>query len=1113
MAKTNSVNIQTTKTVIPKIYAYTTPEIRRHDGWTKIGYTEQDDVKERIYQQTHTADIAAKYEWSGNAIFENTNTYFKDKAFHAYLRKKGYEQTKGTEWLHIEPTPAKEEFYKFREDQGIINDINEIEPYDLREEQNSAVNEAINYFDSHTNGEFLWNCKPRFGKTLAAYDLCKRIDAQNVLIVTNRPAISTSWYADYEKFLGTASGYRFVSDDSNLINKSLVLPDEEYTRFKESNRSDKSKRIMFLSLQDLKGSVYFHGDHDKLKCVKDTLWDLLIIDEAHEGVDTYKTNKAFEEIRRKRTLHLSGTPFKALASDKFLSDAIFNWTYADEQAAKRDWNKEEDNPYEDLPKLNLFTYQMSEVVKDVVERGFDLDDEKVSYAFDLNEFFKTDERGVFVHNQAVDMFLDALTKQERFPFSTEELRNELKHTFWLLDRVNSAKALMRKLQDHPVFKDYKIILAAGDGRLNDDEESIKSSYIAVTEAIKNEDKTITLSVGQLTTGVTIPEWTGVLMLCNLHSPAQYMQAAFRAQNPNLFFENREFKRKENAYVFDFDPARTLLIYESFANDLYSKTSGGKGNDDDRKANIKELLNFFTVYGEDDSGRMIALDPEKVLRIPRKIKSKEVVKRGFMSNFLFQNISLVFNGPKTVTDIINSMEAVKEPSKNNREDLFEKVNELDLDENGEVDIPEEIVVGTAADLFGERIYDTKSIDIVEDLLGASVYDTPIDEFTQKANTLTESIAASIKSTVIDSMIDATQEDLGRELKRSERNELESTLQGRINNTIRSIVDDYKRDINVHNAEELHELDKCYSEEGKDAVAERFEEKRKEVMEGLKSQVNSALDSFITQASEEVVRKVEESKQKEIAKNIEDNVKDRLRGFTRTIPSFLMAYGDDTVTLDTFDQIIPDEVFKEVTGITLDQFRFLRDGGDYEDEDTLEAKHFDGNIFDRTVFNDSITEFLKLRNKLSNYFDESQNEDIFDYVPPQKTNQIFTPKWVVKKMVDMLEEENPGCFSDPDNTFADLYMKSGLYIAEIVKKLFNDAHMKELFPDETARLQHIFAKQVYGLAPTEIIYRIATNFILGFNEKINIPVYHFAQADALEYAKEGTLQEKIDELFDE
>lgn len=277
------------------------------------------------------------------------------------------------------------------------------------------------------------------------------------------------------------------------------------------------------------------------------------------------------------------------------------------------------------------------------------------------------------------------------------------------------------------------------------------------------------------------------------------------------------------------------------------------------------------------------------------------------------------------------------------------------------------------------------------------------------------------------------------------------------------------------------------------------------------MSESIDKFVQSSGEEVVSTIETHKREEEKATIETAIRDHLRGFSRTIPSFLMAYGTENVTLDNFDTIIPDDVFKEVTSITLDQFRFLRDGGDYTDEETGELSHFDGNLFDSVVFNDSVKEFLNKRDALSNYFDESNDEDIFDYIPPQKTNQIFTPKWVVKKMVDMLEKENPGCFDNPDKTFIDMYMKSGLYITEIVKRLYNSEKIKALYPDSTERLQHIFAKQVYGLAPTEIIYRIALRFILGFDKNNSITENNFRLADALVYSKEGTLQEKINELF--
>ena len=229
--------------------------------------------------------------------------------------------------------------------------------------------------------------------------------------------------------------------------------------------------------------------------------------------------------------------------------------------------------------------------------------------------------------------------------------------------------------------------------------------------------------------------------------------------------------------------------------------------------------------------------------------------------------------------------------------------------------------------------------------------------------------------------------------------------------------------------------------------------------------------------------------------------------------LMAYGDNTVTLATFDTIIPDKIFLEVTSITLDQFKFLRDGGDYVEEETGQTKHFEGQLFDSVVFDDSVKEFLALKKKLADYFDEKSVEDIFDYIPPQKTNQIFTPKTMVKKMVDMLEQENPGCFDMPDKTFIDLYMKSGLYITEIVKRLYQSDEMKKQFPDNKERLKHIFEKQVYGLAPTEIIYKIATSYILGFDEDTKNIKHNFRQLDALPYAKDGTLEQMLDELYSE
>ena len=785
------IKINTAIKVTPQCYAYTTPGVPAHDGWTKIGFTER-DVETRINEQTHTVGVDHKTWWHFRATYM-TEPFgsFTDKDFHAYLKKLGIARKEGTEWFQIEPNTAKSDFIDFTQNHGTVSaddNTDEVIPYKLRDEQNQAVQSAIDYFKSHEKGEFLWNCKPRFGKTLSAYELCKRMDATNVLIVTNRPAIANSWYQDYETFLGPQSGYLFVSNVEGIKDKKYVLSRQEYLDKLNNFNDDLKGCIEFVSLQDLKGSIYFGGSYDKLAEVSaehGLKWDVLIIDEAHEGVDTYKTDTAFSHINRKHTLHLSGTPFKALANDKFADKAIYNWTYADEQRKKRDWDNasELENPYETLPRLSLYTYQMSDIVRDKVRKGIELADNDIEeYAFDLNEFFKSNESGKFVHDADVDKFLDALATQDKFPFSTPELRDKLKHTFWLLNRVASAKALAKKLKLHPVSKDYEIILAAGDGKLDDDEN--EKSFDRVTKAIKMHDKTITLSVGQLTTGVTIPEWTAVLMLSNMSSPSLYMQAAFRAQNPCLFHDVQgNSYRKKNAYVFDFDPARTLTIFEKFANDLIPKTSGDKGDFDQHRNNVRELLNFFPVYGEDDHGSMVELDAESVLTIPRHIHAKEVIERGFMSNFLFANISGIFGAPKEIIDLINNMQAIEEPK---------KLAPTGVDEN-------------------------------------------------------------------------------------------------------------------------------------------------------------------------------------------------------------------------------------------------------------------------------------------------------------------TP-------------ENPGCFDNPDATFADLYMKSGMYITEIVTRLFQSKRMQELYPDASKRLNHIFAKQVYGCAPTEIIYRICLRYILGFSDKIHIEKNNIKLCDTLQFAKEGTLKQELEKLFD-
>lgn len=1134
------IKIKTTCAVVPQCYAYTTPEVPSHDGWTKIGFTER-DVETRIKEQTHTVGVLHKTWWHMRAAYmtEPFGT-FTDKDFHAYLKKLGVNRKKGTEWFRIEPNSARVDFVDFIQNHGVIpgDGADAVIPYQLRDEQHKAVEMALNYFRAHEGGEFLWNAKPRFGKTLSAYDLCKKLGAKNILIVTNRPAIANSWYSDYETFFGPQSGYYFVSNVDSIKDKKYMMSRQEYLDKVLGGDDHVKGCIEFVSLQDLKGSLYFGGQYDKLSEVsadtdKGLNWDIMIVDEAHEGVDTYKTDTAFNHINRQWTLHLSGTPFKALANDKFSEDAIFNWTYADEQKKKREWNdsSEIENPYETLPRLSLFTYQMSDIISERVKQGIELaTNDFEEYAFDLNEFFKTNESGKFIHDVDVDKFLDALTRQEKFPFSTPELRNELKHTFWLLNRVASAKALAKKLEYHPVFKDYHIILAAGDGKLDEDDENEKA-FDRVTKAINEYDKTITLSVGQLTTGVTIPEWTAVLMLSNMASPALYMQAAFRAQNPCLFHGAKNCSyRKQNAYIFDFDPARTLTIFEKFANDLIPETTGDRENFDQRKQHVRELLNFFPVYGEDDQGSMIELDAESVLTIPRHIHAKEVVERGFMSNFLFANISGIFGAPKEIIDIINGMQAIEEPKTLTPVGIDDgTADRLNLNENGNVEIPKEQVIGTASKLFGDKVYgdvDQKLAAAVKDITKQAEIskDPKKDELKELREKFSEPIA--------NTLMDSAQAQYGKDLKKSTQNQLNHKIHEITDTVISREYGDYTiRDRQLVKEQEDKILEAQRSGVSMLEISKLDHEYKQKQRQGYHDMVHNIQKKLhdnetVKKAAEAIVETVQTEKLNNQKDSIEGGVRNHLRGFSRTIPAFLMAYGDENTTLANFDSLVPADIFWEVTvnpqsgdGVTLDQFRMLRDGGDYYEKDDKgneihdedHKKHFEGHLFDEVVFNDAVAEFMKKRTELANYFDESNKGDIFDYIPPQKSNQIFTPKKVVKDMVDMLEKENPGCFDDPNNTFADLYMKSGMYITEIVKRLYQSRRMKILFTDNKERLNHIFFKQVYGCAPTEIIYRICLRHILGFSDKIHIEKHNIKLCDTLIYVKDGTLDEELEKLF--
>lgn len=1077
----NKKRIKTIKKIYPQIYSYTLPDLQDHNGWQKIGYTERRDVDERIREQTQTAAIKLRYSklWSASSVFaSNKLKFFTDKDLHKYYIKNEVPQSQkqdngglGEEWFYFNGTPEKS---KELFDAYILNDYTGFraaeKTYTLRDEQKQAVSKTLEYAKDHITTDFsspdpkakyLWNAKPRFGKTLTSYDFAKRFGAKNILIVTNRPAIANSWFDDYERFI---DGYYFISTADSLKDRKVLTRGEFLNR---NNPSNNDGQITFLSLQDLKGAKVFGGGYNKLEWVADLNWDLLIIDEAHEGIDTERTNMAFDKIKRRFTLHLSGTPFKAIADGQFSKSQIFNWTYIDEQRAKECElkNGKDSGDHMNLPDLRLFTYKMSDVITSRLSDGVDLEEENFDYAFELNEMFSTDQNGNFYHEQEILTFLDQLTSNEKYPFSTPELRNELKHTFWLVgNRVASAKAMEKLLRNHSVFKEYRIILAAGNGESSSNNDTSEmemqntkaneKAYYRVKQAVQNYDKTITLSVGQLTTGVTIEEWAAVLMLSDIKSEALYMQAIFRSQNPYKFTdENGEIYRKKSAYVFDFSPARVLRVYDKFANSLLADVANGEATDSQRRQNIAELLNYFPVLAEDKYGRMVELDAEQVLTYPKAIIAKEVVNRGFVTNLLFVNINNVFNIPTEVISSLNKAQSTNDTGKQ-----ISKTEEVQHDSSRAVKRDHRISVNKEK-LLGNKIYGLKMREIIST---AAEY-TPKEEL---ANKIVEKYKEQIEEPLA----------VYKEIYSPSKAELEELKNEQIEK-VKLITDEFvSKDLSI----EKNQVD--------------LANKLSEIIE------NELPNDLVTHKEEEIYENEEETEM--------DQIRKKLRTFTRAIPSFIMASKNpNAITLDNIEETVSDEDFEQLftekdskEPFTKDDFRKIR--GPWTNHETGET--FEG-FFDRYTFNAAIKEFEEKRQELADYLRPGIKEDIFSYIRPLKTNQIFTPRRIVNKMLDLLEDENPGIYENPDITFADLYVKSGLYLTELAKRLNRGLESK--IPDHIERMKYIFEHQLYGFAPTEIIYNIAKKYIYGNFTEISSD--NFKQRDLTDDFKKGnTLDMRFD-----
>ena len=1046
------------------IYIYKHLDVASHEGWLKVGETKRSNITGegknlRIIDQHTAANIPYEVLYTTDAV-TNSGYIFSDHDIHQLLEGMDIERqekldsgtNKPSEWFKTDLQTIIDAIEKYKME-AYEDQEGKIVQFTLRKEQSEAVAVTHDYYDeciekNNLQPSFLWNAKPRFGKTLTAYCFASEIQAKKVLIVTNRPAIADSWYTDFNKFDFADNGqndgkFRWVFTASDAVKNNLNSP-TIYTREDQLANPVLRERntVHFISLQDIKGLEKDENGTStaefkaKNQWLFDWNWDLVIIDESHEGVDTHRAFKVFEKINTTFTLHLSGTPFKALASNKFSSNQIYNWSYTDEQFAKENWPiVDGTNPYAELPKMNIFTYRLSRALELTAE---DAKNEESEYAFDLAEFFRVATiagKDRFVHEDEVKHFIKNLSNPKfQYPFSSNEYRESLRHTFWLLPRVKACEQMKQLLLEDEYFGSHytkeDIIVAAGDG---DDDRKAKTALDAVRARIGKpgtskhplETRTITLSCGQLTTGVTVPAWTAVLMLNNCKSPAQYMQAAFRAQNPfKIATSGNECFMKENCFVFDFAPDRILQTLAEMADSI----NHGPGTQT-REEKVKILINFLPVIAEDNEGKMKYLDANEVLTIPLKLITEEVVNRGFMSNRLFENISNIFGCPQSVKDIIAKMDEAKGRDVNKGKDKtpVKPTVRIWTDNDNKIHINEDIVVNTTNGLFGEKRY----VEIGSDE------------------------GKEVQATIEEALVQARENGYDTESIKA----VQKAITKKMPSLVVKIPDPAPKpgDPNYHEKEKPDE------------------------------------------------------KPKPKEKSEEEKVRDRLRGFARTIPSFLMAYGTKDTNLRNFGDNIPEDVFLELTNITKDEFKKLRDGFDYEkvEEDGTKTQSHFPSLFNENVFNSSVQAFEEKQKELACYYHTDSEEDIFEYIPPQANNQIFTPKRVVRMMIDMLEKENPDIFNSTTNTFIDLYMKSGMYITEIVRRIFDQT--RDQYPSDTACVKHILENQVYGFAPSPILDAITKNYIFGFDEDGYISKNNFKEYDAIPAAKDGTLKQEINRIF--
>ena len=594
-------------------------------------------AKDRIRHQTQTAGVTFELLYTeATAFMKGKNLIvFQDHDIHDILVRSGIKRKifdtehKANEWFYTDLETVKKAIAAAKEGRTSLN-ASEIttdrSPVIFRPEQTEAIEKTIKQFKkSGGSHQMLWNAKMRFGKTLSTLEVVKRMNYNRTLILTHRPVVDSGWFEDYGKIFYDRNDFYYFSK-KNGGDPTEEENFNEMIHHTDENGMNAYHFIYFASIQDMRGSELVGGKFAKNEEIFNIDWDLIIIDEAHEGTQTELGKAVLSKCRKDNTriLHLSGTPFNLM--DDFKEDEIYTWDYVMEQRAKAEWDKihqGDPNPYSVLPKLSIYTYNLGKLYPEYADADI---------AFNFREFFRVDKEGDFIHETNVKQFLDLLTKEDtdsNYPYSTEEYRQNFRHSLWMIPGVKEAKALSKLLQEHPVFSQFAIANVAGDG---DEEEEEKEALKKVEKVIgpnPEDSYSITLSCGRLTTGVSVKPWTACFMLSGSFNTAAstYMQTIFRVQTPAIIGG----KQKEECFVFDFAPDRTLKVIAETAK-ISSKA--GKTTNNDREI-LGEFLNFCPIIGFEGS-QMKVYNIEKMLGQLKKAYIERVVKNGFEDSYLYND---------------------------------------------------------------------------------------------------------------------------------------------------------------------------------------------------------------------------------------------------------------------------------------------------------------------------------------------------------------------------------------------------------------------------------------------------------------------------------------------